>query len=83
MHLVQLLGELRQNSLAEVLKVIQLKITQSVIRSIMVQGKPVSHKTILLQLITRLTDGTDLQKQERLRVLLQQVVGSAPDDPGI
>ena len=61
----------------------QKEALDDVIRSIMVQGRPVSNKTIMLQIMARLTEETDVQRQETLRVLLQLVVGYTPDDPGI
>ena len=49
---------------------------------LLARGMPVSNKSIILQIMARLTDETDMYRQETLRVLLQLVVGYTPDDAG-
>ena len=54
-----------------------------VIRCLLARGTPLSNKSITLQIIARLTDETDVHRQETLRVLLQLIMGYTLDDPGI
>ena len=60
----------------------QKEALDEVIACLRVRKTPVSNKSIILQIVARLTDETDVHRQETLRVLLQLVVGYTPDDAG-
>jgi len=50
---------------------------------LLADGVPVSNKTIIMQIMRKITDEKDGVRQNTLRVLLELVVGYTPHDPGI
>lgn len=60
----------------------QKEALDEVIRGILALGEPVNNKTIIIGLMSRLAEETDLDRVEAMRDLLQLVVGT-PDDYGV
>lgn len=61
----------------------QKVVLDDVIRSILALGEPVNNKTIIIGLMSRLAEETDLDRVEAMRDLLQLVVGYTPDDDDV
>jgi len=58
-------------------------VLDAVIRDIVVHGKRVTSKTIILYLIAELESTSDIVELDVLRNALEIVVGRTPDDEGI
>ncbi|MDF2785480.1 MAG: regulatory protein AriR [Pantoea eucrina] len=58
-------------------------VLDAVIRDIVVHGKRVTSKTIILYLIAELESTSDIVQLDVLRNALEIVVGRTPDDEGI
>ena len=61
----------------------RFELQKETLDDLLADGVPVSNKTIIMQIMRKITDEKDGVRQNTLRVLLELVVGYTPDDPGI
>ena len=61
----------------------ETRVLDAAIRDIVIHGKPVTSKAIIIYLIAELESTTDIVQLDVLRHCLEIVVGRTPDDEGI